>query len=139
MDVYTQQVVAGLCRSGAAGQALRLLYRVEPPASEQGLYTRVRWLRLLGDTLEANGRLRSAAAARWRALRLQRELEHEVTAADWAPVAASYRELWRTTGERRYLRWYLRFSRERTDELQTQFARHALAALRRPRQCSQRT
>ncbi|HEX6988591.1 MAG TPA: hypothetical protein VF282_03925 [Bacillota bacterium] len=140
MDARIRRSVFRLCQDGAAEQALRLLEGIDPDPARGDRAARARWFRQLADVLAAGDRLRPAAAAYWRALRLERDLRREVAAADWAPLAAVYRELWRRSRNARYLRWYLRFSRERTDEAQTRLARQCLAALRRRRsQCSQRT
>lgn len=139
MNVHTRHAVLGLCLEGSAEQALQIVYRMGPRLAAGDPAARLRWLRMLGHALAAEDRLRSSAAAHLRALRLKRDLRQEITAADWGPVAAAYRELWRRTGCDRYLRRYQRFTRERTDEIQTHLARQDLAALRRRPQCSQRT
>lgn len=71
------------------------------------------------------GAYRQAALCYLRAMRTARR--HGLSAPGWAGLAYAYRALWQQTGEPRYLRRYLRFTRERADALQVGVARAALA------------
>lgn len=131
-----------LCQDGDAEQAVAILRRAGRGLAADAEPNRRRaWLRLLGHALLAADQPRSAAVAYWRALRLKRDAGSPLVPADWAPLAAAYRELWRRTGRTSYLRHYLRFTGEQADQAQTRLAREALQALRGAGtpQCSQRT
>ena len=140
MDADLRRAVFRLCQNGAAHQAVTILRRTgRAPAPDAEPHRRRAWLRLLGYALLAAGQPRSAAAAYWRALRLKRGAGAPLVPADWAPLAAAYRELWRSTGHTSYLRHYLRFTGEQADQAQTRLAREALQALRGPGRISARS
>lgn len=122
-----RRTVVRLCQAGRADDAVRVLRRTRPEASASlASADRIAFLRLLGYALEQAGRVRSAAAAYWRALRLMRDCALPVGPADWAPLAAAYRRLWETTGVAAHYRSYLRFTREGADRAQTRLAGEAL-------------
>lgn len=73
------------------------------------------------------GAYRQAAIRYLQAMRLARR--HRQPAPGWGGLAYAYRALWQQTGDRRYLRRYLRYTCEGTDALQIRVALAALSRL----------
>lgn len=81
-------------------------------------------LRGLAYRLLEGGHYRQAALCYLQALRGARRLG--LPEPRWDGLAFAYRMLWSQTGQERYRRRYLRYTRERADALQIQAARASL-------------
>ena len=80
-------------------------------------------LRGEGYRLLEAGRFGSAALRYLCAERLARR--SGLPSPSWLPLAYAYRMLWEQTGRTRYLRRYLRYTREQVDHIQVRLLRDA--------------
>lgn len=99
---------------------------VRPPACAGGQVV----ARLRRDAYLAleRGRYRQAALHYLQAQRTARRMG--LPQPPWSGLAWAYRALWQQTGDERYLRRYLRYTRERVDAAQIGVGRRALGRLR---------
>lgn len=111
-----------------AGHALHLLEQARRcnRLRDVPVEDRVTFWRLLGTSLSECGLLRRSAEAFKHMLYIMQSHGIQPSSADWSPLAAVYRELWRSTGRPYYYRLYLRFTCEQTDWEQAALAYRAL-------------